>query len=157
MLCCQFLCHVLKAIFFITIALKLSYFCQKMQNIRALGAPPPDPRASGGWELCPQTPSLCRLEASPPDHHWPPAAEGSAPRPQYSPPIANFWLRTWLLLHHFNVFGYNSTSIVMFVYFYCYLSSAVIFFPIYLFVTAKQLQQVVLKKLSSLGGETSNQ
>ena len=35
------------------------------------------------------------------------------------------------------VFGYNSTSIVMFVCFYCYLSSAVIFFLIYLFVTPK--------------------
>ena len=33
-----------------------------------------------------------------------------------------------LLLHHFNVFGYNSTSIVMFVCFYCYLFSAVLFF-----------------------------
>ena len=43
-----------------------------------------------------------------------------------------------LLLHHFNVFGYNSTSsIVMFVCFYCYLSSAVIFFLVYLFVTTK--------------------
>ena len=42
-----------------------------------------------------------------------------------------------LLLHHFNVFGYNSTSIVMFVCFYCNLSFAVIFFLIYLFVTAK--------------------
>ena len=42
-----------------------------------------------------------------------------------------------LLLHHFNVFGCNSTSSVMFVCFCCYLSSAVIFFLIYLFVTAK--------------------
>ena len=33
-----------------------------------------------------------------------------------------------LLLHHFNVFVYNSTSIVMFVCFYCYLSSAALFF-----------------------------
>ena len=41
-----------------------------------------------------------------------------------------------LLLHHFDVFGYNSTSIVMFVCFYCYLSSAVIFSDL-LFVTAK--------------------
>ena len=32
------------------------------------------------------------------------------------------------LLYHFNVFGYNSTSIAMLVYFYCHLSSAVIFF-----------------------------
>ena len=35
--------------FFIKIALKFSYFCKKTQNFRALGAPPPDPRASGGW------------------------------------------------------------------------------------------------------------
>ena len=43
MLRCQFLCHVLKALFFIKIALKLSYFFKKMQNFGALGAPPPDP------------------------------------------------------------------------------------------------------------------
>ena len=42
-----------------------------------------------------------------------------------------------LLFHHFNVFRYNNTSIVMFVCFCCYLSSAVIFFLVYLFVTAK--------------------
>ena len=66
-----------------------------MQNFRALGAPPSDPRASGGWRLCPQTPSLRRLGASPPDPHWPPAAEGSAPRPPKQTPIANFWLRAW--------------------------------------------------------------
>ena len=51
-----------------------------MQNFRALGALPLDPRASGGWGLCPQTPSLRQLGASPPDL-------------QFSPPIANFWLR----------------------------------------------------------------
>ena len=62
-----------------------------------------------------------------------------------------------LLFHHFNVFGFNSTSIVMFVCFYCYLSSAVVFFLIYLFVTAKAALQIVLKKLPGLGGETSNQ
>ena len=45
-----------------------------MQNFRALGAPPPDPRASGGWGLFLQTPSLQRLGASPPD-------------PQKSPPL----------------------------------------------------------------------
>ena len=27
-----------------------------MQNFRALGAPPPEPRTSNGWGLCPQTP-----------------------------------------------------------------------------------------------------
>ena len=52
----QFLCHVLKALFFIKIALKLSYFCKKMENFQALGAPPPDPRTSSGWGLCPQSP-----------------------------------------------------------------------------------------------------
>ena len=41
----QFLCNVLKALFFIKIAQPLSYFCQKMQYFRALGAPPPDPQA----------------------------------------------------------------------------------------------------------------
>ena len=51
-----------------------------MQNFRALGAPPPDPRASGGWGLCPQTPSLRRLGASPPGPHWPQTPE-TAPSP----------------------------------------------------------------------------
>ena len=40
----QFLCYVLKALFFIKIALKLSYICKKMQNLRALGALLPDPK-----------------------------------------------------------------------------------------------------------------
>ena len=79
MLRCQFQRHVLKALFFIKIALKLSYFCKKMQNFRALGAPPPHPRASGGWWLCPQTPTGL-LRVPPPD-------------PRNSPPIANVCLR----------------------------------------------------------------
>ena len=70
----------------------MKIFLQKMQNFRALGAPAPDPRASGGWRLCPQTPSLRQLGASPPDPHWPPAAgappplriSGYAPVPHYS-------------------------------------------------------------------------
>ena len=33
MLLCQFPCHVLKALFFIEIALKLSYFCKKKCKI----------------------------------------------------------------------------------------------------------------------------
>ena len=57
-----------------------------MQNFRALGSPPPDSRASGGWGLYPQTPSLRRLGAEPPDPRWPPAAGGSAPRPPKQPP-----------------------------------------------------------------------
>ena len=61
MLRSQFLCYVLKTSFFIKIALKLNYFCKKMQNLRALGAPPPDPKpplAFGGWRLRPQTQKL---------------------------------------------------------------------------------------------------
>ena len=42
----QFLCHVLKAYFFAKITLKLIYFCEKMQNFRALGAPFPEPQNS---------------------------------------------------------------------------------------------------------------
>ena len=43
-----------------------------MQIFQALGVPPPDPRASGGWKLCPQTP-------------MPSAAGGFAPRPPKQP------------------------------------------------------------------------
>ena len=71
-----------------------------MQNFRALGALPLDPRVSGGWELCPQTPSLRQLGASPPDPHWPPAAGASPPDPPNTPPIANFWLRACAEVHH---------------------------------------------------------
>ena len=38
----QFLCHVLKTLFFIKIALKLSYFAKK--KFLSAGAPPPDPQ-----------------------------------------------------------------------------------------------------------------
>ena len=69
MLRCQFLCYVLKRLFFIKIALKLSYFCKKMQNFRAPMADFQkqifEPRASGGWGLCPQTPSLQQLSLRP--------------------------------------------------------------------------------------------
>ena len=42
-----------------------------------------------------------------------------------------------LLLHHFNVFGYNSTSIVMFVCFLLLPIFCCYFFLIYFLVTAK--------------------
>ena len=86
-------------IFFYQISPKIKLFLQKNANFRALEAPPPDPvppaarsfaprpPASSGWGLRPQTPiSLRWLEAPPPD-------------PQTQPPIANFWLRAWLLHH----------------------------------------------------------
>ena len=67
MLRCQFLCYVLKTLFLIKMALKLSYYCKKMQNFRAhLQTPVPPaaggfaPRlpASGSWGLRLQTPKL---------------------------------------------------------------------------------------------------
>ena len=61
----QFQCYALKALSFIKIAIKLSYFCQKLQNFRALRAPPPNP-------------------------YWPPAAGGSAPRPTKQPSHCEF-------------------------------------------------------------------
>ena len=69
-------------------------FSAKIVTFRLVGgdaSPPksataPDPRASGSWGLCPQTPGLRQLEASPPDPNWPPAVVGSAPRPPKQPP-----------------------------------------------------------------------
>ena len=65
-----FLSHVLKALFFKQNSHKKKLFLQKVQNFRALGAPPANPRASGGWGLCPHTPKTT--------------------------PIATFWLRAWI-------------------------------------------------------------
>ena len=141
-----------KSNIFITIALKLSYFCKKMQNFRALWAPPPDPRTSGGWGFCSQTPNLWRLGASPPDPHWPPAAESS---PQNSPPLQiSRYAPGYILLHHFNVLGYNGTSITIYCdvrmilllpIFCCY------FLLIYLFVTAKAAFASCFEEASRFG------
>ena len=75
----------------------MKLFLQKNAKFSSAGAPPPDPRASGGWGLYPQTPSLRQLGASPPDPHWPPAAGGSASRPPKQPPHCEF-LATRLLV-----------------------------------------------------------
>ena len=85
MLRCQFLCHVLKALFFIKIALELSYLCKKMQNFRALGAPPPNPQPLAAGGFTPKPP----LASS----GW-----GSAPRPTGQPPHCEF-LATRLGVH----------------------------------------------------------
>ena len=70
-------------IFFIKIALKLSYLCKKMQNFRAL---PPCLRRLGALPPDPQPPAAA-------EPHCPPAVGAPPPDPQISPPIANFWLR----------------------------------------------------------------
>ena len=44
-----------------------------MKNFRTLGAEPPDPRASGGWGLCPQTPILApplQISGYAPAYNW---------------------------------------------------------------------------------------
>ena len=87
MLRCQFLCHVLKTLFSIKIALKLSYFAKKCKIFERWGLRPqsPVPPAAGGfaprlpasssWGLSSQTPiGLRRLGALPPD-------------PQTAPPL----------------------------------------------------------------------
>ena len=59
----------------------MKLFLQKNAYFRALVAPPPDPRAYGGWGLSPQTPIGLRGLGAPPL------------TPKHSPPIGNFWLR----------------------------------------------------------------
>ena len=54
-----------------------------MQNFQSLGAPPPDPRASGGWGLRAQSPKT-------------------------TPSIANFWLRACHALTVFNHMCFRS-------------------------------------------------
>ena len=88
MLRCQFLCYILKTLFSIKIALKLSYsvFLQKNAKFSSAGGfalRPPEAGdfASRSWGLRPQTPiGLQPLGALPPD-------------PKISIPTANFWLR----------------------------------------------------------------
>ena len=60
-----------------------------MQNFRVLGAPPPGPRASGGWGLCPKTPASGAGSFA----SRPPLASGgwgSAPRTPKQPPHCEF-------------------------------------------------------------------
>ena len=56
-------CHVLIALIFIKIGLKLSYSCQKNKKFSSAEGSAPTPHASGGWGPCPQTP------ATPPSPH----------------------------------------------------------------------------------------
>ena len=134
---------------------KIKFFCKKMQNFLALGAALPDPRTSGGWGLCSQTPNLWRLGASPPDPHWPLAAEGPPPRPQNSPPLQiSGYAPGYILLHHFNVLGYSSTSITI----YCDVRTFLLlpifccyFLLIYLFVTTKAATASCSEEASRFG------
>ena len=75
----------------------MNLFWQKMQNFRALGAPPPDPRASGGWGYASKPPASGGWGLRP----RPPLASGGwglrPQTPKTAPPIANFWLRAWLI------------------------------------------------------------
>ena len=61
-----------------------------MQNFRVLGAPPPGPRASGGWGLCPQNPSLRRWELRLQTPIGIRRLGAPPPEPQNSPPHCEF-------------------------------------------------------------------
>ena len=73
-----------------------------MQNFRALGAPPPDPRASGSWGLRPQTPiGLRRLRAPPPDPpKQPPHCEFLATRLAGSVWLSRFYITVFMETKH---------------------------------------------------------
>ena len=74
---CQFLCHVLKALFFYQNSPKIKLFLQK--NAKFSSAPQKE-----------FPPRLRRLGASPPDPHLLPAAGGSSPSPKKQPPRCEF-------------------------------------------------------------------
>jgi len=58
-----------------------------LKNRLALGALPPDPLASGAWEICSETLTLWRPRDSPPD-------------PRISPhPMTKSWLRACIQLY----------------------------------------------------------
>ena len=74
-----------KSIIFYQYSPKTKLFLKKkMQNFQA-----PDPRASGGWGLCPQTPKTF-------------------------PSIANFWLRASTLCTVYNHMGFRSSCFEQF-------------------------------------------
>ena len=75
---------------------KIKLFLQKNAKLSSPGGSAPDPRASGGWRLCPQITSLRREGASLPVLQWFTADGGSAPRPPKQPPHCEF-LATRLL------------------------------------------------------------
>ena len=127
MLCWQFLCHVLKALFFITIALKL-LFLQKNAKFSSAGDSAPRPAY------------LRRVGALLPNPQ-PLAAEGSPPDPKIAPSLQiSGYAPSYILLHHFNVLGYSSTSITIYCDIRMFLLLPIFcchFLLIYLFVTAK--------------------
>ena len=95
MLRCQFLRYVLKTLFFIEIALKLSYFCKKCKTFERWGLRPQTPvlPAAGGLAPHPSASGSCSLRPQPLLDFG-----GWRLRPQtqkLAPLIANFWLRAW--------------------------------------------------------------
>ena len=82
------LCHVLIALIFIKIGLKLRYFCQKNKNFSSAGLSAPTSYASGGWGPCPR-------------FQLPPVVGRSAPRPPQRPPPHCRFLVTGLLEEKF--------------------------------------------------------
>jgi len=66
--------YCFETIILVEICIKMRYFYRKIEKIaQRLGASPPVPLASGGWGLCPKSPSSDGWD-SPPDLQWPSAA-----------------------------------------------------------------------------------
>ena len=65
----------------------MKLFLQKNAKFSSAGDPPPDPRASGGWGLCSQIPSLRQLGTSPPDSIGLRRLGAPPPDPQNSHPF----------------------------------------------------------------------
>ena len=64
---CQFLCRILKALFYTTSS-KIKLLLQKMQNFWGLGAPPPDPHAAGALPQTHKTAAPLRISGYAPGY-----------------------------------------------------------------------------------------
>ena len=94
--CTANFCAIFKALIFIKLGLKLSYFCKKMQNyLCAAGGFTPRPPATCSWGLCSKA--------------------------FKTPPITKFWLRAWcfyccyvilckLILRLARVYGFSTSG-----------------------------------------------
>ena len=79
-----------KSIIFCQNSPKICYFCNFLQQnakFSSAGGSAPRPRASSGWGLCPQTPSLGRLHPQNPIGLR--RLGAPPPAPQNSPPLRN--------------------------------------------------------------------
>ena len=94
---------MLKALFFYQNSPKIKLFLQKNAKFLSARGKPSDPRASGGWGLCPQTPSLRQLGIRPQTPKTAPPLKISGYAPNYEMITLNFWCLQFCFqkkLHH---------------------------------------------------------